>query len=205
MLDRTYPLEFSKRMSKKVKLLFLSLICAALCLAFSACASDSESEKEEAQDLDDNILGISYTGETKVSYCNIAYMDEDTTRSIYEIFTGEEFSQGYLTLRSQPNERAGMYFYIMISGPDSIPLASTIELSVDKIAEGAKATTYTFTVPETHSLLREIRLGLTGKDWQDPKTKVNAFRIVIKNPGGKVVLDHKSWLWSMPKDSKPNE
>lgn len=160
------------------------------------CASDdAEDAPKTTPEPEEGIMGISYVGETEISYCRTAYMSDAETRTIPEIFTGEEFTYGYLTMRSQPAKRAGMYFYIMISGPDEIPLASVIELSLD-CSQSPKTKHFKFTVPETHGLLREIKLGITGDDWPSPTAKVNAWKIVIKSPLGKVVTQKQSWLWS---------
>ena len=153
-------------------------------------------DAEPKEEADGDIMGLTYKGETEISYCFNDYLTDAETRSIVEIFTGEEFTQGYLTLRTQPDKRAGRYFSLMISGPDEIPLGTTITLEVDS-SRRTGTSKYTFTVPETHGLLREIRLGVTGSDWPDEDELVNAWKITIKNPYGLPVVTKESWLWSI--------
>ncbi len=188
-------------MFNKIKL-FAALSAAALALC--ACASDDAEGTPQEPEIDDGIMGVTYKGETEITSVRMDYMTAPETRSLGEIFTGEEHNEGHLVLRSQPNKRAGMYFHVMTSGPDTIPLASTIELSVDNtFTVGTR--TFKYTVNESHGLLREIRLGITGGDWPNKKARVNAWKIVIKNPAGKTVVEKRSWLWTLDEEKKADD
>ena len=104
-------------------------------------------------------------------------------------------------IRTQPDKRAGMYFFVMFGyDPDDIALACTFELSVDSTGD-PKTKTYKFTVPETHSVTREIALGVTGSDWPGPDAKVNAWKLVLKSPTGKILTQKQSWLWEDDPDT----
>lgn len=170
---------------------------AALSAIFSvsfflfACSSDDNAQEESPN----STIGVDFKGEPKISYVLNRYISAPETRTIYEVFTGEEMTYGKLVMRSQPDSRAGMYFFVMFGyEPDDITLACTFELSVDSTAD-TKVRTYKFTVPETHSVTREIVLGVTGSDWASPKARVNAWKLVLKSPSGKVLAQKQSWLW----------
>ena len=163
---------------------------------FSKKDDTSKQADEPLEEADDGIMGLTYKGDTEISYCFSNYITDAETRSIAEIFTGEEYTQGYLTMRTQPDKRAGRYFSFMVSGPDEIPFGTTITLEVDS-SKRLGVSKYVFTVPETHSLLREVKLGITGSDWPDPEERVNAWKISIKNPYGLPVVEKESWLWSI--------
>lgn len=166
-----------------------ALICASLFAG--ACSSEDASPKEPEK----GTIGLDYEGEPEISYVLNRYISDPETRSIYEVFTGEETNYGKLVLRTQPDKRAGMYFFVMFGyEPDDIVLACTFELSVDSTGD-AKTRTYKFTVPETHSVTREIALGVTGSDWPWPKARVNAWKLVLKSPSGKILAQKQSWLW----------
>ncbi len=146
-------------------------------------------------------IGVDFKGEPKISYVLNRYISDPETRSIYEIFTGEETTYGKLVIRTQPDKRAGMYFFVMFGyDPDDIALACTFELSVDSTGD-SKTKTYKFTVPETHSVTREIALGVTGSDWPGPDAKVNAWKLVLKSPTGKILAQKHSWLWEDDPDT----
>ena len=148
------------------------------------------------------VIGMDRNSNVNISYVRSRFMEDWQTRSIGEALTGREHTHGHLTLRSQPDSREGMYFFIMLDwGPDDILMASQIDLYVDS-SKTAKVRKYTFTIPETHSVTREIKLALTGSDWKDSEEKVNAWKVVVKTPSGKVVTQKQSWLWSLNDGAK---
>lgn len=174
------------------------LVALAVSAAVGACSSDSETAPEEQEG---GTIGVDFKGEPKISYVLNRYISAPETRSIYEIFTGEETTYGKLVIRTQPDKRAGMYFFVMFGyDPDDIALACTFELSVDSTGD-SKTKTYKFTVPETHSVTREIALGVTGSDWPGPDAKVNAWKLVLKSPAGKILTQKQSWLWEDDPDT----
>ena len=123
-------------------------------------------------------------------------MTDAETRTIWEIFTGDEFNYGKLVIRSVPGKRAGMYFFVMFDwDSDDILMGCKFELSVSS-NDNPSERTYVYVVPETSSVLREVALGITGGDWPNPSAKVNAWKLVLKSPSGKVLAEAKSWLWS---------
>lgn len=172
----------------------LAALSAATAL-FCSCAGDTAADNASAGESNGGTIGVDFKGEPKISYVLPRFLNDAQTRSIYEVFTGDEINYGKLTMRTNPEKRAGMYFFVMFGyEPDDIALACTFELSVDSTAD-SKTRTYKFTVPETYSVTREVVLGLTGADWPNPKAKVNAWKLVLKSPSGKVLAQKQSWLW----------
>ena len=164
-------------------------------IAMTACSSDGK--KSASQDESAEIIGVNNKDEPKITYCLPRYITEEETRTIYEVFTGKEMSYGHLILRSQPDKREGLYFFVMFGyKPDSIGLACRFILEVDS-NKNPHPRTFVFDVPETHSVLREVKLGLTGSDWSDKKEKVNAWRLTLLSPTGKIITQTQSWLWSI--------
>lgn len=186
-------------MTHSLKMLCAPL-CAAVALACASCAStDSENaaKNPEGSAPEGSVIGVDYGEEPVISYVRFRYLTDAQTRTIGEIFTGDEYTYGQLTLRSMPNKRAGMYFFVMFDyGPDEISLASQIELWVDS-SDSAHPRLFVFSVPETHNVWREIKLGITGADWPDSKARVNAWKITVKSPSGKILTQKQSWLWSL--------
>lgn len=172
----------------------LAALSAATAL-FCSCSGDTAADNAPAGKSNGGTIGVDFKGEPKISYVLPRFLNDAQTRSIYEVFTGDEINYGKLTMRTNPEKRAGMYFFVMFGyEPDDIALACTFELSVDSTAD-SRTRTYKFTVPETHSVTREVVLGLTGADWPNPKAKVNAWKLVLKSPSGKVLAQKQSWLW----------
>lgn len=190
---------------------FIKLFCTLTATSLLvACASDTDEDAENLQNPQNaqieqsqedepqsSIIGVDYKDEPIISYVRPRYLTDPQTRTIAEVFTGDELTYGQLTLRTNPNKRAGMYFFVMFDyGPDDIALASQIELSVDS-SDSAHPRTFKFLIPETSSVMRELRLGVTGSDWKNPDAKVNAWKIVVKSPSGKILTQKQSWLWSL--------
>ena len=182
-----------------------ALICALALSALMFGCSSTEPELDAGGKIDTSkgsILGVDRNSGVKISYVYTKYMDDIDTRSIGEALTGDEHTHGFLTLRSQPKSREGLYFFVMLDwAAEDIAMGCQIELSVDSTATPL-VKTYNFVVPATHSLLREVKLGLTGSDWKGGNDRVNAWKIVIKTPTGKVITQRQSWLWSLREDGK---
>ncbi len=134
-----------------------------------------------------------------ISYCRFKYLNKHKATHLGDRLFGEEYTHGYLTIRTQDKAREGMYCFLMISGIVDIAKGCTIELSIDA-SDKPKVSTYKFTVPQTESVFREIKLGITGKDWTNPEANINAWKVVIKSPSGEVVAEKASWLWSIKEE-----
>lgn len=142
-------------------------------------------------------LGLNPLIKGEISYCRNRYLDDAETRTIGEIFSGKEHTHGQLTLRSQKS-RDGMYFYVMFDwfSPDSIYKGTKIKIYVDS-SDTPKVRTFEFIVPNTESLIREVRLGITGSDWKNKKATVNAWRIEFLDKDDNLLAQKQSWLWKM--------
>ncbi|MBO6102941.1 MAG: hypothetical protein J6P03_06770 [Opitutales bacterium] len=171
----------------------ISLFAAAALMA--ACASNAPQELGDGKS--GSIIGVNRNSNLEISDVLPKYVEDYETRTIWEALTGDEFTHGYLVMRSQPESREGMYFFVML--PWSVSEISTgtiIELEVDSTAT-AKTRKFTFKVPETSSVVREIKLGLTGLDWKGKSERVNAWKIAIKTPAGNTIAEKQSWLWAV--------
>lgn len=188
----------------KFKNLKLAIFLGAT-LALFACVPDrsqmikeADVEKDIAPEEITNTIGVDID-KAEISYCRFKYLTKHQATHLGDRLFGEEYTHGYLTMRSQDNKRAGMYCFMMLSGFSDIAKGCTIELSIDS-SEKAKVKTYTFKVPQTESSFREVKLGITGSDWTDPKANINAWKVVIKAPDGKVIAEKRSWLWSIKEE-----
>lgn len=186
---------------KKFKL-YIALIPA---LSLFACVPDRSQMIEERKPAEvvapeeiTDTLGADIDSAT-ISYCKFNYLNKHQATHLGDRLLGEEYTEGYLTIRSQDKARAGMYCYVMLSGVSEIAKDCVIELSIDT-SDKAKVKTYKFIVPQTESVFREIKLGLTGSDWKDPEANVNAWKLVIKSPEGKLLAEKRSWLWSIKEE-----
>ncbi len=174
--------------------IFSKICTLLLSLALCACTSDYTVNPDTSKG---EVIGMDRNSNVEISQVSFKYFEDWQTRSVGEALTGKEHTYGHLTLRTQADSREGIYCFIMIDwGPKEILMASQIELYVDS-NKRSKVRKYTFIIPETESVLREIKLGITGTDWTGSKEKVNAWKVIIKSPTGKVITQKQSWLWSI--------
>ncbi len=180
--------------------IFKSSILLCSSLAFVACSSDTSLEEKKKRDFDASISNPAHTA--KISDVNYRMMTDDETRSIYEVFTGKEFGHGRLILRSDPSNRDGLYFFIMFDTYCSdIQKGTTIKFYL-QTSQSHEVKKYTYSIPENTILLRELVLGITGKNLADVSDKVLAWKIEVISPEEKVIAQQQSWLWSVENPSK---
>ncbi len=186
-------------MKNSLKFIFAIFSATLLCACSTTLENNVQKDWSNFDTTNGDTLGYNRNSNVKISYVHPRYLEDVETRSIGEALTGEEHTHGYLTLRSNPDSREGMYFFIMTEiGASKISDGTIIELYIDS-NQTAKVREFKLVVTETHSLLREIKLGITGDDWKGDKEKPNAYKVVIKTPAGKVISEYKSWLWSLDK------
>ncbi len=174
------------------------LLCASL--TFVACSSNPSLEEKNKKDFDASISNPAHTA--KISDVNYRMMTDDETRSIYEVFTGKEFGHGRLILRSDPSNRDGLYFFIMFDTYCRDIQKGTVIKFYLQTSQSHEVQKYTYTIPQNTTLLRELVLGITGKDTSNVSEKVLAWKIEVISPEDKVITQQQSWLWSMENPSK---
>ncbi|MBO5254231.1 MAG: hypothetical protein J6B07_00215 [Opitutales bacterium] len=177
-------------------LLFVSLI------VLTACSSDTQTnaqlQKEEFDNSISNLRNAHFIDDV-----NTKFMTDDQTRTIYEVFTGKEFGHGKLILRTDNTDRTGLYFFVMFNTYKyNIQKGSQILLYF-QTKDSNKNYKFSYTIPETSSLFRELVLGVTGKDALNLEKEILAWKIEVKAPDGKMITQKKSWLWTIENPPSP--
>jgi len=172
-------------------------IFAALALAVGlfSCAGEETKEQQAENSYKSSISNPD--NDTRVSDFNVCRFDADQTRSIWEVLTGKPFGHGRLFLYTDPKNRSGWYFFIMFETYEmNIQKDSTVKLYLH-ISQKEGIRSFTFKIPEDSSLLRELVLGITGKDANKVNDKILAWKIEVFSPDGKPITQKQSWLWDM--------
>ena len=167
----------------------LAALSAATAL-FCSCSGDTAADNASAGESNGGTIGVDFKGEPKISYVLPRFLNDAQTRSIYEVFTGDEINYGKLTMRTNPEKRAGMYFFVMFGyEPDDIALACTFELSVDSTAD-SKTRTYKFTVAFGHarSGARSDGRGLAESEGESQRVEARAEVAVRQGARAKAVV-----------------
>ncbi len=185
---------------KMLRTILLFCAIAGLC----ACSSEQQTKAElKKQEYANSISNPQ--NNSKIYDVNTRMLNADETYTTYEILTGKEFQHGRLILRTDNNNRKGLYFYVMFETYQKNILKDTIIDLYVQTNKTHKVQKFSFVVNETSSLLREIVLGITGNDANKVDKTVLAWKIEVKNPEGKIITQEQSWLWSIDNPSTPEK
>ena len=125
------------------------------------------------------------------------WRETDSFDRITEFLGGSEPTGGRNLLRSQPASRAGYYFLLRVKTAAALGTGAKFALAVIRPdAPDPK----TFSFPATATAGDTVfDLGLTGTDWPGGK-KANpvAWKLTLLAADGRVLVEHKSFLWEKP-------
>jgi hypothetical protein len=115
---------------------------------------------------------------------------------ISEYFGGKENTTRNVVLRTQPEPRDGYYFLVRVKTA-SVVEGAKFELHVIRPdAPEPKVFQFPVTVPAKETV---YQLGLTGIDWPaGDKANPVAWKIALVGSDGRVLAEHKSFLWDKP-------
>ncbi|MDX2109269.1 MAG: hypothetical protein SFY80_03405 [Verrucomicrobiota bacterium] len=117
---------------------------------------------------------------------------------ISEFFTGKENTSGRAILRTQADERDGLYFIIKLDTPAS-QFPDGASLKLDLVTTARKdVITYTLPINSSQSDGRTMLVGFTGSDWRGPGIRPLAWHVTLVDAKGATLTEHKSFLWEMP-------
>ena len=116
---------------------------------------------------------------------------------ITEFLGGSEPTGSRTLLRSQPASRAGYYFLLRINTANALSPGAKFELAVIR-PDSPELKIFSF--PVTASVGDTVfDLGLTGADWPGgKKTNPVAWKLTLLAADGRVLAEHKSFLWEKP-------
>jgi hypothetical protein len=115
---------------------------------------------------------------------------------IGEYLGGGEKTGGQTVLRTQSGSRAGYYFLLRVNTPSALAGAKFELLVIRPDSPEPKTFSFPVTAPAGGGV---FDLGLTGSDWPGGK-KANpvAWKLTLLAKDGRVLAEHKSFLWEKP-------
>lgn len=125
-----------------------------------------------------------------------SWRDADSFDRIGEYFGRPESTGREIVMRSQAGTREGYYFLARVKSATALPDAK-FEVHVIR-ADTPEPKVYSFpaSVPSKESV---YELGLTGADWpMGKKANPVAWKIALVAADGRVLGEHKSFLWEKP-------
>lgn len=124
-------------------------------------------------------------------------IEEAAFMRIDEYLTGSENKGRRLILRSDPDQRAGYYFTLVLdTSVRRLPNGTTI-IGEFYAPQSPDLQTHIYTLPSDRPKTREVFVGLTGADWPDMGAVPAAWRFTITSPNGEPMGRAQSYLWSL--------
>ena len=124
------------------------------------------------------------------------WQSADPFTRISEFFTGRENPGERIILRTQADNRAGLYFLIRVKNPG--PLITKTHFAVAVILPGhpdPQVFNFNTDVPAGGKV---YQLGLTGADWPGRKIYPLAWQVELLGADGRPLAVQTSFLWSKP-------
>lgn len=124
------------------------------------------------------------------------WRDADSFDRISEYFGRGEHTGRDVTLRTQNQPREGYYFLARLKSTVALT-GARFELSVIR-PDHPEPRTHSFpvSIPARETV---FQLGLTGSDWpMGAKANPVAWRLTLLGADGRVLAEHKSFLWEKP-------
>jgi hypothetical protein len=125
----------------------------------------------------------------------VQWHDADSFQSFYEYRTGRELEGNWTILRTQADNRAGIYFLARTENPGA-PTGATIVIRVIS-PESIDVRTYSFPV-EVPAGSKLFVVGLTGTDWTAGHTAPVAWDFELQAADGALLAKKTSFLWEKP-------
>ncbi len=137
---------------------------------------------------------VSKAAEIELAFTD--YLKTGQFQRITEYFTGQERAGSRTLLRSNPEERSGLYFIIRLNEPLSSSAINEVEVELIRNDSG-ESEIHTFLIESREGKGRWIYCGLTGDDWPDEKVMPLAWSVRLKQNQREIAL-HRSFLHSLP-------
>lgn len=144
------------------------------------------------------LMGISPVRAAEVELLRVwpGWRDAEAFDRIGEYFGRGENSDRQVVRRTQATVREGFYFLVRVRSASDLVNAK-FELNVIRPdAPEPKTIMFPAAVPAKETV---FHLGLTGAEWPaGPKANPVAWRLALVAADGRVLAEHKSFLWEKP-------
>jgi hypothetical protein len=122
--------------------------------------------------------------------------DADSFQSYYEDRTGRELTGGWIVIRSQPQDRGGLYFLTRVENPGGqVPGATFVLRVISPESIDIRVFSFPADVPAGSRL---FEIGLTGKDWPKARVEPIAWELELRASDGSLLARKASFLWEKP-------
>ena len=132
-----------------------------------------------------------------IENAKLRVIEAKTFYRISEFFTGRENTGRRVIVRSDPEQRGGLYFIVRFSeSTEDFPVG--LKLAVDYYtARSGKMKHQEFALPYPMKRTKNIFAGITQEDTEGLRLPI-AWRVQLLREDGTVYSELKSYLWEMP-------
>ena len=148
------------------------------------------------------IITISHSlSATSIQLVEAQFLSDNEFKRISEYFNGADNPGNRAIIRSQTDNREGLYLIFELDqSVSNLPSSAVFKVEIiDNLEKLAKS--YQFPIDLAKYLkTREVLLGITGSDWPDPDKKALAWRITLTDGKENELAVHESFLWAYPEN-----
>jgi hypothetical protein len=125
---------------------------------------------------------------------------DDDFKYISEWFGWKAAKESPLTLRTDPEHKAGIYFLLRWDKPiATLPSGSILKLEA-YFTDSKELRVFEFPISEIKDKHKKLNLGLTNPEWNTQDPRALAWHILLIQDD-KILAEYSSFLWEMPEDS----
>lgn len=145
------------------------------------------------------LAGLSWraaAAETEFVHLWPGWREAESFERIGEFFGGTEKPVRRTIVRTHPDNRSGYYFLLRVTSATALTGAKFQLQVVRPDAPDPKTFSFPVSAPAGSTV---FDLGLTGEDWPGGKlANPVAFKLSLLAADGRVLAEHKSFLWEKP-------
>ena len=143
------------------------------------------------------VFACSAAGKIEIENAKLRIIEAGTFTRVSEYFTGHENQGRRVIVRSDPENRGGLYFIIRFS-ESTKDFPQGLRLAVDYYSmKQGKLDHQEFELPYPMKRTNKIFAGITAEETKDTTLPI-AWRIQLLRQDGSVYSELKSYLWEMP-------
>jgi len=135
------------------------------------------------------------SAEVRIEVRKIVYLDAAGFQRIPEYFSGREYEGSKIYCRSNEISRSGFYFILKVLGPSN-PIPG-LHWNIDWVSPDSPFPQSKIIPISNQDIFgKEVFIGLTGKDWPNPRAQPLAWCLKLMDGQKDLVAKHPSFLWS---------
>ena len=143
------------------------------------------------------VLACNATGEIEIENAKLRIIEAGTFTRISEYFTGHENRGRRVIVRSDPENRGGLYFIIRFS-ESTRDFPEGLHLRIDYYStKQGELEHREFELPYPMKHTNRIFAGVTAEETENMTLPI-AWRIQLLHQDGSLYSELKSYLWEMP-------